>query len=181
MSRVKPLQSLSLCSVSLSIVFLSLFVKEDVKHINRWATASSAYIYAYIQYRLKKDIIISFQLSKLSIILVLSVTGLQQNKDLLLLRRANMNSLEERCALMHSRNCTKPQPLTACHKKPWLLQGVPVTPSPPLPQGRTCSLCPYNWMEKKVFSYVRVQPSGSWSDPENSSSNPYEVGPSCSV
>lgn len=68
--------------------------------------------------------------------------GLQWNKDLALLRWTNTNSSEERHALVHSRNCAKPQPLTACHKKPWLLQGVHVTPSPPLPQGRACSLRP---------------------------------------
>lgn len=67
--------------------------------------------------------------------------GLQWNNNLALLRRTNTNSSEERRPLVHSRHCAKPQPLTACHKKPGLLQGVPVTPSPPLPQGRACSLC----------------------------------------
>lgn len=79
-------------------------------------------------------------MSKLRIILLSLVMGLQRNNDLALLRRSNAKSSEEKCVLVHSRNCAELQPLTACHKKPRLLQGVPVTSSPPLPQGKAYSL-----------------------------------------
>lgn len=125
--RVKPLQSVTHYSVSLSIIFISLLFTEDVQSINRWAYIC-AYLCAYTQNThiylqlLSKEVIISSQKSNLCIILSLHYLIIISHWAVVEQQSSTAEEDKDKLSKGKTSTCSfkqlwKTSALPACHKK----------------------------------------------------------------